>query len=48
VNVRKAIYVQLTEAVIEMVKANIGIAVLPKWTIKTLPHKWKSHQEENK
>ena len=34
VNVRKAIYVQLTEAVIEMVKANIGIAVLPKWTIK--------------
>lgn len=34
VDVRKVIYVQLTEAVVEMVKAGIGIAVLPKWTIK--------------
>ena len=34
VEVRKIIYVQLTEAVVEMVKAGIGIAVLPKWTLK--------------
>ena len=34
IKVRKIIYVQLTEAVIEMVKAGIGIAVLPKWTLK--------------
>jgi LysR family transcriptional regulator for metE and metH len=34
VEVRKIIYVQLTEAVIEMVKAGIGIAVLPKWTLR--------------
>jgi len=34
IEVRRVIYVQLTEAVIEMVKAGIGIAVLPKWTIK--------------
>ena len=34
VEVRKIVYVQLTEAVVEMVKAGIGIAVLPKWTLK--------------
>ena len=34
VEVRKIVYVQLTEAVVEMVRAGIGIAVLPKWTLK--------------
>jgi len=34
VDVRKIVYVQLTEAVVEMVRAGIGIAVLPKWTLK--------------
>lgn len=34
VEVRKVVYVQLTEAVVEMVKAGIGIAVMPKWTLK--------------
>jgi LysR family transcriptional regulator for metE and metH len=34
IEVRKIVYVQLTEAVIEMVKAGIGIAVLPKWTLR--------------
>jgi LysR family transcriptional regulator, regulator for metE and metH len=34
IEVRKIVYVQLTEAVVEMVKAGIGIAVLPKWTLK--------------
>ena len=34
VDVRKIVYVQLTEAVVEMVRAGIGVAVLPKWTLK--------------
>ncbi len=34
IEVRKVVYVQLTEAVVEMVRAGIGIAVLPKWTLK--------------
>jgi LysR family transcriptional regulator, regulator for metE and metH len=32
---RQATYLQLTEGIVEMVKAGLGASVLPKWSIAT-------------